>query len=91
MVIALVLVLFPVRYYPLCKYEIYFYILIILLVSCDKPIESILNFTLDVSEVPEFEQWGIDVQHLLIEWIPITRKILDVAEYPLEINLIIQK
>lgn len=59
--------------------------------SCNKPIEFTLNVTLDVYEVPELEQWGKEGQQLLMEWIPITGKILDVTEYPRVINLIIQK
>ena len=35
--------------------------------SCNKPIESTLNVTLDVSEVPELEQWGKEAQQLLME------------------------
>ena len=59
--------------------------------GCKKPFESNLKVILDVSEVPELEQWGKEAQQLLMEWIPITGKILDVAEFPPVINLIIQK
>ena len=35
--------------------------------SCNKPIEFTLNVILDVSEVPELEQWGKEAQQLLME------------------------
>ena len=55
----------------------YLYLLIIIIISCHKPYESV-SVHLKVSQVPRLENWGIQAKNLITIWCPRIARVLDV-------------
>ena len=68
----------------------YLYLLIIIIISCHKPYESV-SVHLKVSQVPQLENWGFHAKELIKLWSPRISRILDIEDYPHNIDLTIQK
>ncbi len=68
----------------------YVYILLTIFISCHKPYEPV-SVNLNVSQVPKLEDWGIQAKNLITIWSPRIARILDVGDYPHNIDLTIQK
>ena len=68
----------------------YLYLILIFIISCHKPYE-LVSVNLNVSQVPRFENWGIQAKNLITIWCPRIARVLDVEEYPHNIDLTLQK
>ena len=68
----------------------YLYLLIIIIISCHKSYESV-SVHLKVSQVPQLENWGFHAKELIKLWSPRISRILDIEDYPHNIDLTIQK
>ena len=68
----------------------YLYLILIFIISCHKPYESV-SVNLNVSQVPRLENWGIQAKNLITIWCPRIAPVLDVEEYPHNIDLTLQK
>ena len=68
----------------------YLYLLIIIIISCHKPYESV-SVHLKVSQVPQLENWGFHAKELIKLWSSRIARILDIEDYPHNIDLTIQK
>ena len=64
----------------------YLYLILIFTISCHIPYESV-SINLNVSQVPQLENWGIQAKNLITIWCPRIARILDVEEYPHNIDL----
>lgn len=58
--------------------------------SCHKPYESV-NVKLNIEEVPHLNNWGIQAKNLITIWSPRIARILDIEDFPHNIDLTIQK
>ena len=68
----------------------YLYLILIFIISCHKPYESV-SVNLNVSQVPQLENWGIQAKNLITIWCPRIARVLDVEEYPHNIDFTLQK
>ena len=68
----------------------FLYLLLIIIISCHKPCESV-SVNLNVSRVPRLGNWGFHAKELIKLWSPRIARILDIEDYPHNINLTIQK
>ena len=68
----------------------YLYLFLIIIVSCHKPYESVC-VNLNVTQVPHLEYWEFHAKELITLWSPRIARILDVEDYPHNIDLTIQK
>ena len=68
----------------------YLYLLIIIIISCHKPYEPV-SVNLNVNQVPHLKYWGFQAMDLITIWSPRIARILDVEEYPHNIDLTLQK
>ena len=68
----------------------YLYLILIFIISFHKPYESV-SVNLNVSQVPQLENWGIQAKNLITIWCPRIAPVLDVEEYPHNIDLTLQK
>ena len=68
----------------------YLYLILIFIISCHKPYESV-SVNLNVSQVPRLENWGIQAKNLITIWCPRIARVLDVEEYPHNIDFTLQK
>ena len=68
----------------------FLYLLLIIIISCHKPCESV-SVNLNVSRVPRLENWGFHAKELIKLWSPRISRILDIEDYPQNIDLTIQK
>jgi len=68
----------------------YLYLLTIIILSCHKPFKPI-EVNLDITQVPHLKSWGYQAKELIIIWSPRISQILDVEEYPHNIELTLQK
>ena len=68
----------------------YLYLILIFIISCHKPCESV-SVNLNVSRVPRLGNWGFHAKELIKLWSPRIARILDIEDYPHNINLTIQK
>ena len=68
----------------------YLYLFLIFIISCHKPYESV-SVHLNISQTPQLENWGFHAKELITLWPPRIALILDVEDYPHNIDLTIQK
>ena len=68
----------------------YLYLFLIITISCHKPYESV-GVNLNVTQVPQLENWGFHAKELITLWAPRIAIILDIEKYPHNIDLTIQK
>ena len=68
----------------------YLHLILIFIISCHKPYESV-SVNLNVSQVTQLENWDIQAKNLITIWCPRIARVLDVEEYPHNIDLILQK
>ena len=50
-----------------------------------------MSINLNVSQVPRLENWGIQAKNLITIWCPRIAPVLDVEEYPHNIDFTLQK
>ena len=68
----------------------YLYLFLIFIISCHKPYESV-SVHLNIDQAPQLEEWGLYAKELITLWSPRIARILDVEDYPHNIDLTIQK
>ena len=68
----------------------YLYLFLIFIISCHKPYESV-SVHLNISQAPQLENWGLHAKELITLWSPRIARILDIEDYPHNIDLTIQK
>ena len=68
----------------------YLYLFLIFIISCHKPYESV-SVHLNINQAPQLEDWGLYAKELITLWSPRIARILDVEDYPHNIDLTIQK
>ena len=68
----------------------YLYLILIFIISCHKPYESV-SVNLNVSQGTWVENWGIQAKNLITIWCPHIAPVLDVEEYPHNIDFTLQK
>ena len=68
----------------------YLYLFLVFIISCHKPYESV-SVHLNISQAPQLENWGLYAKELITLWSPRIARILDVEDYPHNIDLTIQK
>ena len=72
-------------------YKILIGLISCLIFSCNSSNQlTNIKVNLEYSETPHLEKWGKDAKLLLEEWVPKTAKILNIENYPQEINLVLQ-
>ena len=50
-----------------------------------------MSVNLNVRQVPQLENWGIQAKNLITIWCPRIARVLDVEEYPHNLDLTLQK
>ena len=68
----------------------YLYLILIFIISFHKPYESV-SVNLNVSQGPRVENWGIQAKNLITIGCPRIASVLDVEEYPHNIDFTLQK
>ena len=68
----------------------YLYLFLIFIISCHKPYEPV-SVHLNISQAPQLENWGFHAKELITLWSPRIARILDIEDYPHNIDLTIQK
>ena len=68
----------------------YLYLFLIFIISCHKPYESV-SVHLNISQAPQLENWGFHAKELITLWSARIALILDIEDYPYNIDLTIQK